>query len=226
MHWWSILFFTIFRLDEWIRLDILKAVRFKQVPDLDWTGGKWFDLACLLIWPYTHSKIDLTQETHRLLELWRNQGPSLASERDTRSCLLSFAVTLALMWAVMGTQGSPVKSYDYLLKFLLVGDSDVGKGEILDSLQDGSAESPYAYSSGELVNTSHTSSCRMLVTHPSARIISDQGCHSQWAIQIILVLTGLPNNMVNIVFLCMVSLSVGAILWCHWLTRGGNASDW
>lgn len=49
----------------------------------------------------------------------------------------------------MGTQGSPVKSYDYLLKFLLVGDSDVGKGEILDSLQDGSAESPYAYSSGE-----------------------------------------------------------------------------
>ncbi|XP_052375996.1 ras-related protein Rab-40C-like [Oncorhynchus keta] len=48
----------------------------------------------------------------------------------------------------MGTQGSPVKSYDYLLKFLLVGDSDVGKGEILDSLQDGSAESPYAYSSG------------------------------------------------------------------------------
>ncbi|KAK6476146.1 ras-related protein Rab-40C [Huso huso] len=48
----------------------------------------------------------------------------------------------------MGTQGSPVKSYDYLLKFLLVGDSDVGKGEILGSLQDGSAESPYANSSG------------------------------------------------------------------------------
>ncbi|KAK7930287.1 hypothetical protein WMY93_006682 [Mugilogobius chulae] len=49
---------------------------------------------------------------------------------------------------MMGTQSSPVKSYDYLLKFLLVGDSDVGKGEILDSLQDGSVESPYAYSSG------------------------------------------------------------------------------
>ncbi|CAL8301520.1 unnamed protein product [Merluccius merluccius] len=48
----------------------------------------------------------------------------------------------------MGSQGSPVKRYDYLLKFLLVGDSDVGKGEILDSLQDGAAESPYAYSSG------------------------------------------------------------------------------
>lgn len=53
----------------------------------------------------------------------------------------------------MGSQGSPVKSYDYLLKFLLVGDSDVGKGEILDSLQDGSAESPYAYSSGESSST-------------------------------------------------------------------------
>ncbi|GAB1300740.1 Ras-related protein Rab-40C [Apodemus speciosus] len=49
----------------------------------------------------------------------------------------------------MGTQGSPVKSYDYLLKFLLVGDSDVGKGEILESLQDGAAESPYAYSNVE-----------------------------------------------------------------------------
>lgn len=53
------------------------------------------------------------------------------------------------MRGMMGTQSSPVKSYDYLLKFLLVGDSDVGKGEILESLQDGSVESPYAYSSGE-----------------------------------------------------------------------------
>lgn len=57
----------------------------------------------------------------------------------------------------MGSQGSPVKSYDYLLKFLLVGDSDVGKGEILDSLQDGSAESPYAYSSGESPQSQLTS---------------------------------------------------------------------
>lgn len=57
------------------------------------------------------------------------------------------------VWVRMGSQGSPVKSYDYLLKFLLVGDSDVGKGEILDSLQDGSAESPYAYSSGESLHS-------------------------------------------------------------------------
>jgi len=56
-------YFTIFRLDEWIRLDILKAVHFKPFPGLDWTGGKWFDLVCLLIWPDTHLKIDLTQET-------------------------------------------------------------------------------------------------------------------------------------------------------------------
>ncbi|XP_038581916.1 ras-related protein Rab-40C-like [Micropterus salmoides] len=43
---------------------------------------------------------------------------------------------------------SPVKSYYYLLKFLLVGDSRVGKGEILDILQDGSVESPYDYHRG------------------------------------------------------------------------------
>ncbi|XP_078450372.1 ras-related protein Rab-40C-like [Lampetra planeri] len=34
----------------------------------------------------------------------------------------------------MGTRSSPAKAFDYLLKVLLVGDSDVGKGEILASL--------------------------------------------------------------------------------------------
>ena len=43
------------------------------------------------------------------------------------------------------------KQYDYLLKFLLVGDSDVGKEEILSGLSDGAAESPYGYSNGEMV---------------------------------------------------------------------------
>jgi hypothetical protein len=38
---------------------------------------------------------------------------------------------------------SQEKQYDYLLKFLLVGDSDVGKQEILSGLEDGSTESPY-----------------------------------------------------------------------------------
>ncbi|XP_053749123.1 ras-related protein Rab-40B isoform X3 [Panthera pardus] len=46
------------------------------------------------------------------------------------------------------TLGSPVRAYDFLLKFLLVGDSDVGKGEILASLQDGAAESPYGHPAG------------------------------------------------------------------------------
>ena len=40
------------------------------------------------------------------------------------------------------------KPYDYLLKFLLVGDSDVGKEEILSGLDDGAAESPFGFSNG------------------------------------------------------------------------------
>lgn len=43
--------------------------------------------------------------------------------------------------------GSPSpKSYDYLLKFLLVGDSDVGKEELITGLDDGATESPYGVS--------------------------------------------------------------------------------
>ena len=37
-----------------------------------------------------------------------------------------------------------LRSYDYLLKFLLVGDSDVGKEELLSGMDDGASESPYA----------------------------------------------------------------------------------
>ncbi|MGH0172697.1 UNVERIFIED_CONTAM: hypothetical protein FKN15_063959 [Acipenser sinensis] len=48
----------------------------------------------------------------------------------------------------MTNRGSPVKAYDFLLKFLLVGDSDAGKGEILSSLQDGASESSYGYNMG------------------------------------------------------------------------------
>lgn len=44
-------------------------------------------------------------------------------------------------------RGSPSKNYDYLLKFLLVGDSDVGKEEILDVLEEAASESPYQNSS-------------------------------------------------------------------------------
>lgn len=43
------------------------------------------------------------------------------------------------------------KDYDYLLKVLLVGDSDVGKQEIMAGLEDGSSESPFC---------SHTGNCK------------------------------------------------------------------
>ncbi|XP_054620103.1 ras-related protein Rab-40B [Dunckerocampus dactyliophorus] len=48
----------------------------------------------------------------------------------------------------MSHRGSPVRAYDFLLKFLLVGDSDVGKAEIVASLQDGASESPYGHNMG------------------------------------------------------------------------------
>jgi len=49
----------------------------------------------------------------------------------------------------LDTEGCPQqKEYDYLLKFLLVGDSDVGKQEMLNDLEDGSSESPYCSGSG------------------------------------------------------------------------------
>ncbi|XP_067914090.1 ras-related protein Rab-40B isoform X2 [Heterodontus francisci] len=66
---------------------------------------------------------------------------------NERNCRQSVPV-----WSIacdrMSNKGSPVKAYDFLLKFLLVGDSDVGKGEILASLQDGASESPYGYNMG------------------------------------------------------------------------------
>ncbi|XP_077288833.1 RAS oncogene family member Rab40 [Arctopsyche grandis] len=45
------------------------------------------------------------------------------------------------------------KQYDYLLKVLLVGDSDVGKQEILQDLEDGSAESPFCSGSAYKTTT-------------------------------------------------------------------------
>ncbi|NXD13106.1 RB40B protein, partial [Nothocercus nigrocapillus] len=48
----------------------------------------------------------------------------------------------------MSHLSSPARAYNFLLKFLLVGDSDVGKGEILASLQGGAAESPYGHHIG------------------------------------------------------------------------------
>ena len=45
------------------------------------------------------------------------------------------------------------KPYDYLLKVLLVGDSDVGKQEILAGLEDGTTDSPFCSSSGAAFKT-------------------------------------------------------------------------
>lgn len=47
------------------------------------------------------------------------------------------------MCAASSPRFSSTKPYDYLLKFLLVGDSDVGKEELLNGMNDGAAESPY-----------------------------------------------------------------------------------
>lgn len=45
------------------------------------------------------------------------------------------------------------KDYDYLLKVLLVGDSDVGKHEIMANLEDGSSESPFCSGGGNCMTT-------------------------------------------------------------------------
>lgn len=53
---------------------------------------------------------------------------------------------------IVGRPPAAPKSYDYLLKVLLVGDSDVGKQEILQDLEDGSADSPFCSGSGKFAN--------------------------------------------------------------------------
>ena len=62
-------------------------------------------------------------------------------------------MTLAMMSAGSPSPPGRSKPYDYVLKFLLVGDSDVGKEEILSGLEDGSSDSPYGnpYSNTENV---------------------------------------------------------------------------
>ena len=45
---------------------------------------------------------------------------------------------------------SSSKPYDYLLKFLLVGDSDVGKQEILSTLENAASDMPFCVGPGEV----------------------------------------------------------------------------
>ncbi|XP_077526993.1 ras-related protein Rab-40B-like [Haemaphysalis longicornis] len=64
---------------------------------------------------------------------------------------LNGSAALPPVAAPVGTQGGgsvAARAYDYLLKFLLVGDSDVGKGEILGGLEDGALESPFSAPGG------------------------------------------------------------------------------
>ncbi|KAJ8897563.1 hypothetical protein PR048_002912 [Dryococelus australis] len=60
---------------------------------------------------------------------------------------------LASVMALEPRPASQQKQYDYLLKFLLVGDSDVGKQEILSGLEDGSSESPFCSGSAYKTTT-------------------------------------------------------------------------
>ena len=50
---------------------------------------------------------------------------------------------------INGSPNANRRSYDYLLKFLLVGDSDVGKGEILGRLDDDTSTVPFGTYNGE-----------------------------------------------------------------------------
>lgn len=71
--------------------------------------------------------------------------------REIRSLTLANMMCAASSPPSSPNPGNTNKQYDYLLKFLLVGDSDVGKEEILSGLSDGAGESPYGYSNGEIV---------------------------------------------------------------------------
>lgn len=80
---------------------------------------------------------------------------------------------------MMSSLGSPVRAYDFLLKFLLVGDSDVGKGEILASLQDGAAESPYGHPAGERGSSTRRRRAGVSVRAASPALSLDPGAAGQ-----------------------------------------------
>ena len=84
----------------------------------------------------------LTSTPHSLPPLSRSRAPSSPSPLPPTSLVDMGPLSLPTL------PGSGSKSYDYLLKVLLVGDSDVGKQEILSGLEDGSVDSPYCSSTG------------------------------------------------------------------------------
>ena len=58
------------------------------------------------------------------------------------------ATTASSLRSHVSVNRTKEKDYDYLLKFLLVGDSDVGKEELISGMEDGATESPYGYACG------------------------------------------------------------------------------
>ena len=87
------------------------------------------------------------------------------------------------------------KDYDYSLKFLLVGDSDVGKEEILGGLEDSTPQSPYTTRRGmdhkstilnidgkrvrlQLWNTSGKAYCLIAASSVLLGIHISVNCHS------------------------------------------------
>ena len=56
------------------------------------------------------------------------------------------------------------KTYDYLLKVLLVGDSDVGKQEIISDMEDGTTDSPFCSSAGAGMKTIITKCLKFMLS--------------------------------------------------------------
>jgi len=104
----------------------------------------------------THVSGLLNSDTSCVLDLPALTCSSCPLDPGTRSCVTPAAADDDLtgtrhteIGMSLDTDGCPQqKEYDYLLKFLLVGDSDVGKQEMLNDLEDGSSESPYCSGSG------------------------------------------------------------------------------
>ena len=91
------------------------------------------------------SQSSRTPSNERLLGL----GGSNSEEEDLLHQQLARAlISSAATTPGGGGSGGAAKDYDYLLKVLLVGDSDVGKQEILAGLEDGTTESPFCSSGG------------------------------------------------------------------------------
>lgn len=67
------------------------------------------------------------------------------------------------------------KPYDYLLKFLLVGDSDVGKQEILSTLENAASDMPFCAGPGNVCHKYHSQLHLMFTLRFSAQSYNPPG---------------------------------------------------